>query len=86
MNYDDLYLLRLIKKLQERCAALETRLGSINTTVVEIGPIESLSYVYWEDAGPLPSSPPPTLDKVWTVMFRDGSVTKTWDPRDLVWR
>jgi hypothetical protein len=40
---------------------------------------------YWEDAGPLPSGPPPDQSKVWNVTFRDGAVSKTWDPLNLAW-
>ena len=41
---------------------------------------------YWEDTGPTPSGDPPDTSLVWTVHFRDGFPSLTWDNTDLVWR
>lgn len=78
MNYSDQYILHQIKRLQERVGILEGKVGGIG--------VNSLSYTYWEDVGPEPSSPPPSLTEAWTVMFRDGAVSRTWDPAALIWR
>src|SRR5688572_2506817 len=45
-----------------------------------------MPFAYWEDTGPTPSGPPPDQAQVWTVHFRDGFPSMTWDPSILAWR
>lgn len=82
MNYDDFYLLRLIKKLQQQVAALESQIGFHPPSSGGSSDV----YVIWQDIGPTPDNPPSNLTIPVIMKFRDGYPDKTWDPNILDWR
>lgn len=72
MNYDDLYLLSLIKKLHERMSLVESSVANVS---------QGIETLIIRDSPTLPTEPPPpVLDRVWLLTFRNGAPGLIWDP------
>lgn len=83
MNYSDMYLLRLIKRLSERLALLEMRLGDVIGDVTNITSANSTMIL--RDA---PSSPEPAPDRpdlICFLTFKNGAPGLIWNPDTLNW-
>ena len=79
MNYDDQFLYRLIKRLYEQMAAIETRVGNISTTINLGGGL------IVRDAPMLVETPPPDVTKIWFLTFRNGAPGLIWDNATQAW-
>lgn len=80
MDYNDFYILSLLKRLNQQLGLLLSQLGNVISIVDN-----PTTWVYWE-AQNNSNAAPPDPTKAVTRRFYNGDPPVTWDPTNAVWR
>lgn len=80
MDYNDFYILSLLKRLNQQLGLLLSQLGNVINIVTN-----PTIWTYWE-ATHADDNPPADPTKAVTRRFRNGDAPVVWDPTNSTWQ